>query len=580
MADDSGDVHPGADPSGLTVSWAGDVDLAEVLVAANRHAWIIAHQDLAAWGQPEPPPAPAPPGAGPPAAAPSAAAPATAAPATAAPHPGAEGLPAEQGLLGAQSLASTGPDEDPLAEEEWQAVAAGGCPVPVESLAGHARLIPGAGLAGWLSCAAADGLDEAGLANSITGWRKLTSWAQAQELTAVAELARRRGVTTDPQPDRDPATELAAEFAPNEVALALTMTLNSAEYWTDLAVSLAERLPATLAALRAGSIDLARARLIEQYTALLPKNLARKVESAVLAKAEWQTTGQLRAALRRAVISADPAAAERRRQEAEKNARVELTGDDEGTASLAGRWLPAGQAAAAWSRLTVMAKALQDSGAAGGMDLLRAQAFIGLLLGTIQPPGPPRPPEPPGSPGPVSPSDGAPGPSAGSASGGGPAPGAGSASGGGPAPGDEPDAHRPQGPPSPGHPPGDQPGSAGPAPGGPGPAVRRRPARRSRSGRSWSRQPRLRRSRSGRSWSRQPRLRRSRSGRSWSRQPRPRRRHGGQQARAHCAVADTRGPVRRARAADPDRPGHRGCGRGARRGRCGRSDLPMAGHRG
>lgn len=155
-----------------------------------------------------------------------------------------------------------------------------------------------------------------------------------------------------------------------------------------LAVSLAGRLPATLAALRSGNIDLARARLIDQFTTPPDDELTRKVERRVLAKAEHQTTGQLRASLQRAVISADPEAAERRRKQAERNARVELTGEPEGTASLFGRYLPAAQAAAAWARVSAIAKALEQGGAAGGIDLLRAQVFIRLLLGApLAPPG-------------------------------------------------------------------------------------------------------------------------------------------------------------------------------------------------
>ncbi|MGI8451739.1 MAG: DUF222 domain-containing protein [Streptosporangiaceae bacterium] len=225
------------------------------------------------------------------------------------------------------------------------------------------------------------------LVSSITGWRKVTSWAQAQELAAVAELSRRRGVTCEVAPDRTPVEELAADFAPNEVALALTLTQCAADCWLSLAVSLAGRLPATLAALRSGSIDLGRAKLIDQFTTPLDDELARRVEHRVLAKAEHQTTGQLRASLQRAVISVDPEAAERRRKEAERNARVELTGEPEGTASLFGRYLPAAQAAA-WARVSAIAKALEKGGAAGGIDLLRAQVFIRLLLGApLGPPG-------------------------------------------------------------------------------------------------------------------------------------------------------------------------------------------------
>lgn len=65
------------------------------------------------------------------------------------------------------------------------------------------------------------------------------------ELAAVAELGCRRGVMDDPELERYPARELSAEFAPNEVALALTLTQCAAEWWMNLAVSMSRRLPAT-----------------------------------------------------------------------------------------------------------------------------------------------------------------------------------------------------------------------------------------------------------------------------------------------------------------------------------------------
>ena len=158
---------------------------------------------------------------------------------------------------------------------------------------------------------------------------------------------------------------------------------------------MSRRLPATWSALSDGTIDLARAKLIDLWTTPLDDDLARAVERKVLVRAGHQTTGQLRASLQRAVISADPAAAERRRTEAEKNARVELSGEESGTAELAGHFLPAAQASAAWTRISALAEVMKGNGAGGGIDLLRAQVFIGLLLGTV-----PQPParRPPGSP--------------------------------------------------------------------------------------------------------------------------------------------------------------------------------------
>ena len=360
--------RPPDDGPGLVVSWTGGVSIDQVLSAVHRYQRHRAGLDLPAWGE-----------------------------------VGHSGKPDD---LSAGDP-DTGPHDDELGDEAATAAHQGrGHVLSVAALGGHAIMPPGPDLAGWLACSRASERDDAALVTSITAWRKVTSWAQAQELAAVAELARRRRAAgtvdaggqdcdraadagdRDPVADTgrggyDPIAELEAGFAPNEVALALTLTQVGAESWMDLAVSLTRRLPATLAALGEGTIDLNRAKLIDQYTSSLDADLARAVERRVLVRAEHQTTGQLRASLQRAVLAADPAAAERRRQEAQRRAWVALFGDHDGTASLSGRFLPAAQAAAAWARICAMAKAMEAAGAGGGMDLLRAQVFVGLLLGTL-----------------------------------------------------------------------------------------------------------------------------------------------------------------------------------------------------
>src|SRR6266702_3889721 len=82
-------------------------------------------------------------------------------------------------------------------------------------------------------------------------------------------------------------------------------------------------------AARPGSPRPQRARLIAEATGRLSDEAARAVEERVLPAAGEQTTGMLRAALRRAVIAADPAGAERRRNESERRAKVVLYPDEE-----------------------------------------------------------------------------------------------------------------------------------------------------------------------------------------------------------------------------------------------------------
>jgi Domain of unknown function (DUF222) len=180
------------------------------------------------------------------------------------------------------------------------------------------------------------------------------------------------------------------------------MSQYGASAWTDLSCQLRWRLPGTFTALAAGTIDLGRARIIAEAAGVLCDEHAAAVEQRVLPAAGQQTTGQLRAAVRRAVLAVDPDGAEQRRKDTERHARIGLYPDDNGTATLTGSRLPGIQAAAAMARLTAMARALKAAGAGGGLDLLRAHVFIGLLLGTLPlipppaggPPGPPPPDDP------------------------------------------------------------------------------------------------------------------------------------------------------------------------------------------
>jgi len=351
---------------------------------------------------------------------------------------------------------------------------AAGPMLPATALAGRVaeRLAPGPDLAAWLAMAPAADLDGAELAAVAGSWRRVAAWAQARELAAVAQIASRTaardkeiGTGADGRPARVPDSAAA------EVALELTMSQYGASWWTDLAVTLGWRLAATGAALDAGVIDLSRVRLIAEATATLSDETARAVEERVLPAAGEQTTGMLRAALRRAVIAADPQGAEERRNESERRAKVVLYPDEENTATLAGQRLPTVHAAAAMARIKAMARALKASGAGGGMDLLCAQVFVGLLLGTLPliPPAQGAPPDDPPSE-PDQPSDSAP-PDAGPT---GPAapptpPGTGPAGPTDPPPGadpTDPPGTGPANPPKPPCPPGDVPGQGPPR--GPG----------------------------------------------------------------------------------------------------------------
>ena len=77
------------------------------------------------------------------------------------------------------------------------------------------------------------------------------------------------------------------------------------------------------------------------------------------------TTGQLRDVLQRAVLAHDPQAARKRREKAEKDARVESWAEPRGTAALAGRDLPPAEVLAADQHVDALARELRKAGAGG-----------------------------------------------------------------------------------------------------------------------------------------------------------------------------------------------------------------------
>ena len=258
---------------------------------------------------------------------------------------------------------------------------------------------------------------------------------------------------------------MISPFASYELSLALTLTGRSADAYLDFAVELATRLPETMAALEAGDIDIIRARIIAEATHVLSDEHAAAVEERIFPRAGQQTSGQLRAALARAVLAADPGAARARREQAQRDARVLRWREDAGTAALCGRDLPSADVLAADQRISARARQLKSAGLTGTLDELRARAYLDFLLGRDSMP----PPQPSGQPGTATPPGESPagGPPAGG-------PPAGNPPAGGPPAGGPPAGNPPAGNPPAGGPPAGGPAAGGPAAGGPaagGPAA-------------------------------------------------------------------------------------------------------------
>ena len=171
-----------------------------------------------------------------------------------------------------------------------------------------------------------------------------------------------------------------SEFASDEVAAALVLSGQAAERHLDLALGLALRLPGTNRALRAGEIDVLRARIIAEATQTLDAAGAARAEALLLPRVANMTAGQVRAAIARTVLMVDPETARRRREEAAKDARVMRWREDVGTAALCGRDLPPAEVLAADQRITDRARELRAAGLTGTLDELRARAYLDFLL--------------------------------------------------------------------------------------------------------------------------------------------------------------------------------------------------------
>ncbi len=240
-------------------------------------------------------------------------------------------------------------------------------------------------LAGFAAEAAGDddryaGAHDDEVAGAIAAWDRIEAHAAARKYAAVAEFIRRR-----PEPGCAPqgAAQMPAEwdeFTVTELASVLAESRGVAEDLLELARELEVKLPGTKAAFRDGILRQSKVEIIARAVAVLDPDEARAAEALVLGRAGRLTPGGLRAAIVRAVVEAAPDKARKRREEAARDARVQRWAEDSGNAALMGRELPPAEVLAADQRITAWARQLKAAGLDGDMDVLRARAYLDILL--------------------------------------------------------------------------------------------------------------------------------------------------------------------------------------------------------
>jgi Domain of unknown function (DUF222) len=244
-----------------------------------------------------------------------------------------------------------------------------------------ASIAPGAVLAAILAATVpADIEDDYELLEDVAAWDRLIAWANAKQLEAVAELARRPwrlGVAGDvARSRRGPLGSVCREHPDDELAARLSISSGSAGFRLGLAVELAGPLTATGAALASGEIDVQKAHSIADGCRYLDPATAAGVEAMVLAKASDQTNAQLKKAVRKAAIAADPIAAQQRHVKAKNERGVWLSPLDDGVAQLTAIMA----AADALKVYNVLTAAALSAKLAGGETRNTAQLRADFLL--------------------------------------------------------------------------------------------------------------------------------------------------------------------------------------------------------
>lgn len=171
------------------------------------------------------------------------------------------------------------------------------------------------------------------------------------------------------------------EYAADEIRAALTLTRRAAEAELDFATELREMFPQVWQALRSGSLDVRKARVIVGGVAHLSPSKAADIANEVLDRAPFLTTGQLRARISRLCLEIDAEESRKRYEQRLADRRIEAYPNPEGTVDLNGRDLPPNKVAAIGGHIESTARRLKSSGDTRTMDQLRADIYVDLLLG-------------------------------------------------------------------------------------------------------------------------------------------------------------------------------------------------------
>jgi Domain of unknown function (DUF222) len=244
-------------------------------------------------------------------------------------------------------------------------------------------LAPGAVLAGLVAAVTGpDGsvvgtLTDEEVLGVLGAVQRLAAWVAWGELVTLAEFLRRRpGALAG-----SAGARVAAEEAAWKTGESWARVLDQATH----AVTVAARLPHTLAALAQGLISGYKVRIIEAQTADLSAEDVAKADVMLAAAGQVKNPAGLRDFARRQVARLDPEAAARKKDRGRRDAYVRAYQEDSGNMGLSARELPNADGQIAWQNIERRALDLHAAGAEGTAGQLQVQAMLDFLLGRAAP---------------------------------------------------------------------------------------------------------------------------------------------------------------------------------------------------
>src|ERR1700677_2363455 len=244
-------------------------------------------------------------------------------------------------------------------------------------------LAPGAVLAGLVAAVTGpDGsvlgtLTDEEVLGVLGGVQRLGAWVAWGELVTLAEFTRRRpGALAG-----SAGARVAAEAAAWKTNESWARMLDQAT----LGVTVAARLPHTLAAMGQGLISGYKARIIEAQTADLSAEDVAKADVMLAAAGQVKNPGGLRDFARRQVARLDPEAAARKKDRGRREGYVRAFQEDSGNMGLSARELPNADGQIAWQNIERRALDLHAAGVEGTAGQLQVQAMLDFLLGRAAP---------------------------------------------------------------------------------------------------------------------------------------------------------------------------------------------------